>query len=51
MAHMIMLLTCTASIQLNLDYVILYTTVDPWLSKPQCVSENGKGVQISELFG
>ena len=26
-------------------------TVDPRLSEPQCVSGNGKGVQISELFG
>ena len=26
-------------------------TADPRLSEPQCVSGNGKGVQISELFG
>ena len=25
-------------------------TVDPQLSEPQCVSGNGKSVQISELF-
>ena len=24
--------------------------IEPWLSKPQCVSSNGKSVQISELF-